>query len=284
MYTTALTTVAFATLAAAGPLNLRSDYTVGPFNACSASDRAQTSCVNTTAIQDSCCIETRGGQLLQTQFWDWNPATGPSASWTIHGLWPDRCDSSYEGFCDPSREVTGDQITQIISDIGGHNLLRYMRRYWKDDASVDGNLWSHEFNKHATCFSSGRPQCYSGIPAPGTTPAKGSTNPRKDVFDFFYRTTELFKGLDTYAVLKAGGITPSNTKTYTLDQIQGAIKTAYGVTATVGCINNTLSEMWYHFHVKGGNVYDGEYLPINGGPSTCKATGIRYPPKVNPEA
>jgi ribonuclease T2 len=28
-----------------------------------------------------------GGQILQTQFWDTNPPTGPDDSWTLHGLW-----------------------------------------------------------------------------------------------------------------------------------------------------------------------------------------------------
>ena len=36
---------------------------------------------------DSCCVNTPGGMLLQTQFWDTDPSTGPSDSWTIHGLW-----------------------------------------------------------------------------------------------------------------------------------------------------------------------------------------------------
>lgn len=43
---------------------------------------------------DTCCVETYGGLLLQTQFW--NTYTGrevegqllPANSWTIHGLWP----------------------------------------------------------------------------------------------------------------------------------------------------------------------------------------------------
>jgi hypothetical protein len=47
----------------------------------------QLSCHNTTAVQDLCCFNAPGGQLLQTQFWDTNPATGPDDSWTIHGLW-----------------------------------------------------------------------------------------------------------------------------------------------------------------------------------------------------
>lgn len=47
----------------------------------------QLSCQNTTAVQDTCCFNAPGGQLLQTQFWDTNPPTGPTNSWTVHGLW-----------------------------------------------------------------------------------------------------------------------------------------------------------------------------------------------------
>jgi len=50
------------------------------------------SCHNTTAIDNTCCFESPGGLILQTQFWDTNPASGPNNSWTIHGLWPDNCD------------------------------------------------------------------------------------------------------------------------------------------------------------------------------------------------
>lgn len=45
------------------------------------------SCHNTAAVQDTCCFNSPGGELLQTQFWDTNPPTGPVDSWTIHGLW-----------------------------------------------------------------------------------------------------------------------------------------------------------------------------------------------------
>lgn len=55
----------------------------------------QLSCHNTTVVTNLCCFNAPGGQLLQTQFWDTNPPTGPSNSWTLHGLWyvehPRRC-------------------------------------------------------------------------------------------------------------------------------------------------------------------------------------------------
>lgn len=45
------------------------------------------SCQNTTVQEDTCCFNYPGGQVLQTQFWDTDPSTGPANSWTIHGLW-----------------------------------------------------------------------------------------------------------------------------------------------------------------------------------------------------
>lgn len=47
----------------------------------------QLSCHNTTVVANLCCFNAPGGQLLQTQFWDTAPATGPVDSWTLHGLW-----------------------------------------------------------------------------------------------------------------------------------------------------------------------------------------------------
>lgn len=50
-------------------------------------EKPQLSCHNTTVVENLCCFNAPGGQLLQTQFWDTNPPTGPEDSWTLHGLW-----------------------------------------------------------------------------------------------------------------------------------------------------------------------------------------------------
>ena len=47
----------------------------------------QLSCHNSTVVENLCCFNAPGGQILQTQFWDTSPATGPDDSWTLHGLW-----------------------------------------------------------------------------------------------------------------------------------------------------------------------------------------------------
>lgn len=45
------------------------------------------SCQTRYSGQNTCCFNYPGGQMLQTQFWDADPAMGPDDSWTIHGLW-----------------------------------------------------------------------------------------------------------------------------------------------------------------------------------------------------
>ena len=53
------------------------------------------SCQNTTVVEDLCCFNAPGGQLLLTNFWDADPPVGPEESWTIHGLWPDHCNDLF---------------------------------------------------------------------------------------------------------------------------------------------------------------------------------------------
>ncbi|OJD27855.1 ribonuclease T2 [Blastomyces percursus] len=71
--------------------------------------------------QRICCFNSPGGLPLLTQFWDTDPVTRSADSWTIHGLWPDNCDGSYEQDCDKSREYSN--ITAIVEARGRTQAL-----------------------------------------------------------------------------------------------------------------------------------------------------------------
>ncbi|KAH6717095.1 ribonuclease Trv [Leptodontidium sp. MPI-SDFR-AT-0119] len=229
----------------------------------------QLSCQNTTAVEDLCCFNAPGGQLLLTQFWDTAPSTGPNNSWTVHGLWPDKCDGTYEANCDPSREYTN--ITAILQSYGKTDLLSYMNTYWKDYQGNDETFWEHEWGKHGTCISTLDTKCYSGHSG------------QEEVVDYFEVAVELFKGLDSFAFLEKAGIVPSTTTTYTLAQIQDVLTAAHGFPVTLGCSGTLFEEIWYHYNVL-GSVPTGEFVPTSpdGSKSDCPATGLRYVPKYLP--
>ena len=211
----------------------------------------QISCQNTTAVVDTCCFNAPGGQLLQTQFWDYNPPTGPVDSWTIHGLWPDHCDGTYDQYCDPSREYTN--ISSIISAAGATDLLSYMNTYWKDYQGKDESFWEHEWNKHGTCISTYKPSCYTDY------------QPQEEVVDFFQKTVDLFKTLPSYTWLANAGIKPSSTKTYNSSAILAALKAPRGVTPVIQCANKVeLDEIWYFYDVQ-GSTQTGWFIPTNPG-------------------
>ncbi|KAF3935053.1 hypothetical protein ABW20_dc0106976 [Dactylellina cionopaga] len=258
---------AVLSLAAASPLNIFCERSPPLFSAtCTKADVAQLSCHNTTKVDNLCCFNSPGGQLLLTQFWDSQPATGPSDSWTLHGLWPDNCDGTYEQFCDKAREST--DITGVLKSFGKTELLSYMNTYWKSDDGNDETFWEHEWNKHGTCISTFDPPCYSAGKA------------GQDIVDYMDKAVALFKDLNTYNILAASGILPSSTTTYALADLQAAIKKAHGQEATLNCKSGSLNEVWYHFNVYGA-AQNGKYVsavPI-GGKSTCPKTGIKYYPK-----
>ncbi|KAL8896248.1 MAG: hypothetical protein Q9207_007796 [Kuettlingeria erythrocarpa] len=201
----------------------------------------QLSCQNTTAVADTCCFNAPGGLLLQTQFWDTTPPTGPSNS-------PDRCDGTYDQYCDPSRQYTN--VTAIISAAGQTDLLNYMNTYWKDYQGNDESFWEHEWDKHGTCISTLEPDCYTAY------------TPQEEVVAYFQKTVDLFKTLDSYSFLSAAGIVPSTSKTYTATEINAALAQPRGVQATIQCSNSALDEIWYFFNVQ-GSVQTGTFFPVN---------------------
>ncbi|KAI0275044.1 ribonuclease T2 [Gloeopeniophorella convolvens] len=250
------------------------------------------SCENTTAIQNTCCSPTPGGLVLQTQFWD--TYTGlekqgqllPKNSWTIHGLWPDNCDGSFEQYCDFSRQYDpapsppvlpdgtkvpvykGPGVDTFVADFGRLDLLDYMEKYWVSQGQANNAFWAHEFSKHATCTSTFDVACYGP-----------NYKKHQDVVNFFDAVVRAFKQFPTYDMLAAAGIVPSNTTTYKLSDIQNALKAQSGGIPYLGCGNNgtVLQEVWYFNHVSGTEQF-GRFKALDSVTNTsCSATaGIYY--------
>ncbi|KAJ5749056.1 uncharacterized protein N7511_010752 [Penicillium nucicola] len=236
---------------------------VGTSSSCPVSE---ISCQAKYHGQDTCCFNYPGGSMLQTQFWDVDPALGPEDSWTIHGLWPDHCGGGFDQFCDSHRKYSN--ISLIIVDSGRGDLLEYMSEYWKDFRGDDQNLWQHEWNKHGTCVSTLETHCYDDY------------QPQQEVVDYFDRTVEVFKDLPTHEFLANNGIVPSSTQTYALADIEGALERAHGSPVAVRCQRGALNEIWYYFNIA-GSLQTGKFIsaPPDGQKSNCPSKGIRYPLK-----
>lgn len=70
-------------------------------------------------------------------------------------------------------------------------------------------------------------------------------SPQKEVVYYFRRAVELHRTLNSYDVLTAAGIVPSFNATYTLAQIQAAIKAEHGYEINVNCASGgVLNELW----------------------------------------
>lgn len=143
-----------------------------------------------------------------------------------------------------------------------------MQKYWKDYQGDDQNLWSHEWSKHGTCVSTLDTKCYTDYRA------------QQEVVDYFNTTVALFKTLPTYETLAAAGVLPSKSRTWTMEEIQAPLTKMHGTAITLGCKGKVLSEVWYHFAVR-GSVRTGEFVAVepDGAKSSCPGTGIRYLPK-----
>lgn len=205
--------------------------------------------------------------MLLTQFWDYDPATGPNDTFTIHGLWSDKCSGGYDQFCNPSWEITDPR--GILEDLGKNDLLSVMDTNWKNYDGNDEELWEHEFDKHGTCMATLNPDCYTDDVSNYTY-----------VGDFYQTVVDLWQTLPTYRFLTDAGITPSADKTWTLSEWESAIGDNFdGKTVYLGCDkNNAVTEIWYFYSLT-GSVANGVFQPADSiSSSTCK-DGFKWIPK-----
>ncbi|CAH2353923.1 ribonuclease T2-like [[Candida] railenensis] len=241
---------------------------VAPYDSCPID--IPLSCTNNTPVENSCCFESPGGIMLQTQFWDYYPPIGPNDTFTLHGLWPDNCDGTYEQFCDDSLNVAN--VTDIIvNEFKDPELYQTMTSIWKNFNGNDESLWMHEFNKHGTCIKTLRPTCYS--------PSQFSNH--ENVYDFFNISVNLFRKYPTFEFLASEGIVPSLDKTYTKKEIDDALSKNFGDNKVYFKCNRyqALQEIWYFHEVK-GSVKSENFRQIPSFMnSNCPNEGIKFIPK-----
>ncbi|KAH8898934.1 ribonuclease T2 [Thozetella sp. PMI_491] len=253
-------------LALAG-LPFASAYTIPSVFAratCSSTIESCTSAASSST--NTCCVNKPGGLFIQTQFWDTNPVTGPSNSWTIHGLWPDNCDGTYDESCDSSRAYTN--IGGILQSFGKSDLVTYMNTYWQSNDGTPESFWEHEWSTHGTCVSTIEPSCYSSY-------TKG-----QEAADYFQIVVNLFKTLDTYTALANAGITPSSSKTYTSSAIISALTAVTGKTPVILCSSGEFYQVYYGFYTN-GPLANAAFVPttVLGQSSNCPSSGVKYLPK-----
>lgn len=209
--------------------------------------------------------------MLQTQFWDYYPPIGANDTFTLHGLWPDNCDGTYEQFCDASLDISKGEIKRIVVDqFNDDDLYLKIQRVWKNFNGDDESLWIHEFNKHATCIKTIRPGCYGG-----------TYKKNENIYDFFKISVALYEKYPTFQFLEKNGIVPSNEKTYTKSEIAAALSSNFdGHEVYFKCNKyNALQEIWY-YHYLHGSLLNEEFVPIGSLlRSNCPETGIKFLPK-----
>ena len=144
-----------------------------------------------------------------------------------------------------------------------------MDTYWTSNTGSAESFWEHEWGKHGTCVSTLEPDCYT------------DHRPTQEVPDYFRRTVSLFKSLPSYEWLKAAGIEPSSSSSYSANDIQTVLSKKHGGKRVyLGCSGSDLNEIWYYFNVR-GSVQTGEFVPADpdGSEGTCPDSGIKYLPK-----
>ncbi|KAJ8453728.1 hypothetical protein ONZ51_g13436 [Trametes cubensis] len=193
---------------------------------------------------------------------------------------------SYDQYCDLSRQYDRDPSPSVLPDgtrvppykgpgvdtfvaeFGRLDLLDYMNKYWISQGSPNADFWGHEFAKHATCTSTFDVACYGP-----------DYKKNQDVVDFFEAVIRAYKMYPTWELLAASGIFPSNRTTYSLSQLQNALKAQTGAVPYLGCGSNgtVLQEVWYFHHVLGSEQF-GHFKTLDSTTaSTCSRTaGIHY--------
>ncbi|XP_047530192.1 ribonuclease Oy [Vanessa atalanta] len=129
-------------------------------------------------------------------------------TWTIHGIWPTKFGTIGPAFCnrtwlfDPEKiKPIEDKLEQVwVNIFGGTSLY---------------SLWAHEWSKHGTCAA--------------------VLEPLNSELKYFSTGINWLQKYSMSNILKAENIVPSNTKEYSIADINKAIKDKINVDPVIEC-------------------------------------------------
>ncbi|OLY80750.1 Ribonuclease Rh [Smittium mucronatum] len=207
---------------------------------------------------DTCCV-AKDGWIVYAE--TWIPNKGPSNKFTIHGLWPDRCNGTWsDDGCDLSRNYTNTGDIVLARD---PRLHRVMDRIWPSGSGSNSDFWDHEWNKHGTCLTTIDPPCLADY------------KKYDDLLMYFKITTAVNTKYDFYKSLADSGIVPG--ANYTRSSMEAALFKNAGLRTLVRCDKTgTFTEIWAYFDILGQDTFVPRVPDYN--PTDCQ--NVYYPPKT----
>ncbi|KAJ3160583.1 ribonuclease T2-like [Geranomyces michiganensis] len=189
-----------------------------PFNPLAGGGTCSTDAVacKSGAPSDSCCLPDNG-IIVFSQQWltgycaaeDCSAMPSVPNHWTIHGAWPNSCDSQQVSDCGQSDR------TDIAGPLTSHSpeLVQTMNKNWVSYKGDNNEFWLHEWSKHGTCWSPAAKSCFPDY------------KDGDDLAAYFGWVVALCKQFELGAALDAAKITTGGT--YAKTDIIAAIQAAY---------------------------------------------------------
>lgn len=173
------------------------------------------------------------------------PEGANTSDFSIHGAWPSRTGSdasSYPCKC----------TTETFDESKVSSIMQEMTARWSSYGGENKEFWSHEWSKHGTC-SQNRTQ-----------------------LSYFQQALNIREEAKILSTLAAANIVPSDSATYTLEDLE----TALGKDAIYGCTSSKLSEV--ALCVSKTDMFtripcDPSVLSHAGEFNDCPSTGIKFP-------
>ncbi|KAJ3075001.1 ribonuclease T2-like [Podochytrium sp. JEL0797] len=234
---------------------------------------------STKAPYDECCVSNNGIAIFAQNYTYGLSYRYPSNNWTdlsvvrdigpkftVHGLWPNKCDGSFNQTqwnsdhtqvighdydlygCDASRSFQNAE--EILQNTTGKFRWIYplIKEIWRAGDGDDNWFYSHEWSKHGTCAESFKPRCY-----------EDKFTPFLDFYEYLSAVVELYVRLDVKKAFRAVGIDSSDKRGYNRTLLNDAHAKMFGHPGGMQCVQREgkfyLSEVWTYLQERPGHAF-----------------------------